>query len=320
MNFKKRDSISFIGYVLLIAAVITCDVYFLWLAPKSQIVPVGKIYIGGLIALLLVLVLELVFGRNRKDQNAQQPLVKERLVRSVKQLQDENPKVRQVGVHRLQKLRKEANVDDLQITQTLSACIRDASPLAENVIHQSQDNHGEEVSDQSSKGSIKAPVDIQAILDLIEQFGRKNNSGFRGRVLDLSKTNLQKVNLFDSNLEHADLSESNLEEANLWSANLKNVNLRKANLKGANLFEAHLKNANFFGANLEGSKLWEANLDGADLREANMNGADLRGAKLEKAILPEGNLNNTKYDDNTTFPEWFDQKKRDALGMVMEIE
>jgi len=102
------------------------------------------------------------------------------------------------------------------------------------------------------------------------------------READLSRANLEEVNLTRS-----DLYAARLQETNLRRAKLVDVNLCLANLYKANLFEADL-----FGASLGSSILCYANLYGACLDEADLSKANLWGAQLGRTCLDPNNKPN----------------------------
>ncbi|WGO84724.1 pentapeptide repeat-containing protein [Arsenophonus apicola] len=100
--------------------------------------------------------------------------------------------------------------------------------------------------------------------------------------LDLSKAELNGL----------DLSDINLSKANLELANLKNVKFNKATLSGAFLQYADLNHADFSNSYLQQACLCGAILSNANLSEANVDGADFSYANLECAILQGLNLSN----------------------------
>jgi hypothetical protein len=80
-----------------------------------------------------------------------------------------------------------------------------------------------------------------------------------------------------------DLTRVNLEGVDLSSANLSRANLTYANMRGADLREANLTGADLRWAALEGAHLPYANLTDADL-----SGASLSGARLSRATWTDG--------------------------------
>jgi len=93
--------------------------------------------------------------------------------------------------------------------------------------------------------------------------------------VDLSKRNLDAVDLRDTLLEDSDLSGASLRSAKLVNARLNGTNLTAANLRQADLTYADLAGANLEKADLRGAILHEAKV----LR-MNLRGADLRGAEF----------------------------------------
>jgi|688.fasta_scaffold24506_10 uncharacterized protein YjbI with pentapeptide repeats len=137
---------------------------------------------------------------------------------------------------------------------------------------------------------------------------------------DLSGADLSGAHLAGANLTGADLSGDNLSYANLSYANLSEADLSVANLSEARLNDANLTGADLSGANLSGAKLFSANLSGAILSEAYLSGTNLSfanlseanfsranefayGANLSEADLSWANLENIKWDEQTSWPD-----------------
>jgi uncharacterized protein YjbI with pentapeptide repeats len=125
---------------------------------------------------------------------------------------------------------------------------------------------------------------------------------------DLTKTNMEGMDLIGVDLRYANLQRSNLKGANLIGANLKGTNLERANLNGANLTGARLIETNLSGVdlggkdrsgtiihqvNLSGVDLSGVDLSGKDLTGANLSGVDLSGKDLSGTILAQANLKGT---------------------------
>ena len=124
---------------------------------------------------------------------------------------------------------------------------------------------------------------------------------------DLSKANLEDVNLkgaklMEANLRGATLERACLEGAYLMEADLRDANLKEAKLSGANLPRAKLANANLYRAELRYTNLYAATLNNVNLYNAylfradfgatNLIGANLSNAVLNEASLTGANLNN----------------------------
>ena len=135
-------------------------------------------------------------------------------------------------------------------------------------------------------------------------------SGARLGWSNLSEANLFGANLSYANLSYANLSEADLSVANLSEARLSDTNLSDTNLSGANLSGANLSGAKLSFANLSGAILSEVNLSGANLSFANLSEANFSGtnefaygANLSEADLRWANLENIKWDEQTSWPD-----------------
>lgn len=112
---------------------------------------------------------------------------------------------------------------------------------------------------------------------------------------DLSKLNLNGINLPAANLKFACLDESSLQYANLSEvclqrgslcyADLQYADLSLGNLQNCSLSHARLNNANLQGANLQGADLTNCDLQGANMQCANLQGAILQGANVQHTNL-----------------------------------
>ena len=118
------------------------------------------------------------------------------------------------------------------------------------------------------------------------------------------------VSFSGADLSGANLSYANLSEADLSVANLSEARLNDANLTGADLSGANLSGAKLFSANLSGAILSEAYLSGANLSFANLSEANFSranefayGANLSEADLSWANLENIKWDEQTSWPD-----------------
>ncbi|WP_233354595.1 pentapeptide repeat-containing protein [Woodsholea maritima] len=111
---------------------------------------------------------------------------------------------------------------------------------------------------------------------------------------DLSRANLNRLDLIGTHLFSVNFNEAILQEASLVGAYLRQARLKAANLQGAKLERADLETAYLQGADLFGANLFEANLQGASLRGTNLTEANLQGASLRGTNLTEANLRGTK--------------------------
>ncbi len=117
---------------------------------------------------------------------------------------------------------------------------------------------------------------------------------------NLSKSDLEFVNLSDAILTNANLSESDSEGCNFSGANLTDANLFLADLffarfdnavlLGASLRQAKMSFAELPGANLIGAVMGDVDLSNADLSGVNLNGARLNNVDLSNADLSNADL------------------------------
>lgn len=109
-------------------------------------------------------------------------------------------------------------------------------------------------------------------------------------VINLTRADLENIELSYAYLQDVNLSGASLERAKLKAAQLQDSNLKDTNLEFAYLPFADLSGANLENANLRYAKLRSTNLRGANLQGARLEYADLGGAKLEGANLEEADL------------------------------
>lgn len=103
--------------------------------------------------------------------------------------------------------------------------------------------------------------------------------------IDLRGQDLRGVKLFRADLSHIDMDLADLSGADLSKADMNGADLSLANLSGAKLGRANLAYAELFKANLSKTKLRNADLSHADLTDADLRGADLTNANLSGARL-----------------------------------
>jgi 5'-3' exonuclease len=102
---------------------------------------------------------------------------------------------------------------------------------------------------------------------------------------EITRENLNHLDLKGAKLIGADLTRAYLTGANLTLADLTGADLIRTNLRWANLTRADLRGANLTGANLTGACLTHAYLRGADLTLANLIRTNLTGANLTDTVL-----------------------------------
>jgi uncharacterized protein YjbI with pentapeptide repeats len=115
--------------------------------------------------------------------------------------------------------------------------------------------------------------------------------------INLRRTQLSEVSLFDCYLREADLSGAILERACLAQARLNLANLSGADLIEANLSEARLYGSDLSRADLSDARLYGAQLNGARLTEAELLRANFTRADLAMADLAEATTLHTTFGD-----------------------
>jgi hypothetical protein len=255
-------------------------------------------------------------------RTTQQGQITERFSKAIEYLGDkERLMVRLGGIYALERIAKDSEYDHWAVMEVLTAFVREQTQEHEA----SPQVPLQERPERKSPEEPQSRADIQAVLTVLGRRTRTFGNGETQR-LNLERTQLQGVSLYDAHLEEAALNYAHLEKAflngahlqgaMLHCANLEKAALRDANLKGAwlldaNLEGAYLEGADLRGAGLEFAHLEGAHLEGADLREAGLEFAHLEGAHLEGADLREvknltqEQVNTTRVDEYTKLPEGF---------------
>ncbi len=166
-----------------------------------------------------------------------------------------------------------------------------------------------------SDGLISRIVALSFSFQPYTQFSADSASPYklspeRGQLLmALANMDIDSLSIFEIN-SRATFSNADLRGADLTKANLNGINLRWADLSKASLLRAKLKDANlrdarFWGANLRESKMNEsdlrradftwADLDGVDLNKADVSGANFTNAKLRKVDLRDATIKWTEF-------------------------
>ncbi|MBX9257706.1 pentapeptide repeat-containing protein [Desmonostoc muscorum CCALA 125] len=234
------------------------------------------------------------FRQNLKNTQDQQ--ITERFLKAIELLESENIHVRIGAIYALERIAKDSDKDYLQIAEILTAYVRENSRYDKKTF------------------TTRVPIDIHAVMTVLTRL-TKDCGRDKKYYLDLSGSNLSRINCQGANFQCINLSNTYL-----WWANLEFACLEGANLEGANLYYANLQSANLSYANLKKTKLGNANLANAVLRDAdlqkvivplssdeaeavhvdlvlaNLEGADLRGANLREAFLNNACLQGAKLE------------------------
>jgi Pentapeptide repeats (8 copies) len=218
-------------------------------------------------------------------ENAQEELrltrqgqITERFTRAIDQLgatDDKGEKkleIRLGGIYALERIDKESPERAYHgtVMEVLTAYVRENSRRDQEKPFNEDAEQEKGVEQQGEEPPVRSPpVDIQAILDVLNR-REEDHIPEQHRV----RLDLQEANLFFTNLS----------EANLLGANLYRANLYRAILQGAYLYGARLQGTRLEGVNLQGANLGGANLEGTvDLAPAQIE--DTLGNKFTK--LPE---------------------------------
>lgn len=109
---------------------------------------------------------------------------------------------------------------------------------------------------------------------------------------DLSKLDLRFINFKYANLQGCKLTGSNLSYCCLERADLSHANLDGAQLLGVKCLCANLEGATMKNCNFKDPSGGRANMEGVNLKGANLEGSDMGGVNLRVATLKNANLQN----------------------------
>lgn len=190
------------------------------------------------------------------------------------QTADDKLDMRLGGIFALERIANNSPDDRATIGEVLTAYVREHSPWPP-----SRPGQYRAAVSRDQVPTLQARAgDIQAVLVVL---GRRALPPSGPTVLDLSNTDLRRMELPRVNLRRAKLQDGMLQDANLQFADLQGANLRNVNFEGASLRYANLEDADLTYANLRSVGLVEANLRGAILRGISLEGGLLSGANLE---------------------------------------
>lgn len=155
----------------------------------------------------------------------------------------------------------------------------------------------QEISDmKSSRGSDYAHFRIISNIKML------NNCKIHEMDLmnaDISRSNLQGINLHSSNLVYliandTDFTKADLSFSRMASADFSEATFTQANLEGVYAKDANFKDSGLEHADFKNAKLMSVNFSGARCNYTNFNGANLIGATFEDATLFETDFRNCK--------------------------
>jgi len=123
--------------------------------------------------------------------------------------------------------------------------------------------------------------------------------------LDLTHTNLYRIDLSGLSLPNTDIAFADMQLANLREANLFRVRGYQVNLSKASLTRANMGEARLGEANLSSCHFHETNLVSATMKKANLSGAEFFEAKLQAARLDEANLSGARFERSDLSDTYF---------------
>jgi uncharacterized protein YjbI with pentapeptide repeats len=108
--------------------------------------------------------------------------------------------------------------------------------------------------------------------------------------VNLSKTNLQGLDLKLANFERCNLTEANLSGCYLWRAIFDRANLKYANLSDTDLEEASFFKANLRDVNLSNAKTQQTYFGKANLTSANLDNLNFSGIYFINTVMPDRSI------------------------------
>lgn len=326
-----KNFLIYVKYVLLLLAIVSV-IAFIWTIPQWLESPSESLTSQELstflfetrISLILTITavavlfgLYLIYRRmiaiEKNIQITNEVQIADHFSRAVEQLGTYKLEIQLGGIFTLEKLASESEEDHWIIMEILTAYVRENSPFNDEY-----QNHNIANGRDSFK-QRRLATNIQAILSVIGRRKWLNEEIEQNHFLNLRKSNLKYADLRGAWLIGVNFRGTNLERANLMGANLAGAFLAESNLKNANLLNANLEGADLRKANFEGVKLTGVNFQGANFAGVNIKGADLSESLLKEVNFNNGRLNKIKYDEETLFPMWLSQEKRDEYGMIFEL-
>jgi len=323
-----KDAFFYIRYILLLLALVSV-IALIWNIPQWLVSPSEGLSSQELSTLLfetrssLILIIAAVAGLFGLYLIYLRMIAIEKSIQITNEVQIADQlgtyklEVQLGGIFTLEKIASESEKDHWIIMEILTAYVRENAPVIGDAHDSDHQNNIE--NDRDSFKQKRLATNIQAILSVIGRRKWLAEEVEQNHFLNLRKTNLKYADLKGAWLIGANFRGTNLEKANLMGANLAGAFLVEANLKHANLLNANLEGADLRKANFEGTKLTGVNFQGANFTSANIKGADLSESLLKEVNFINGRLNEIKYDEETLFPAWLNQEKRDEYGMIFEL-
>ncbi|NOQ63707.1 MAG: hypothetical protein GQ582_04280 [Methyloprofundus sp.] len=165
----------------------------------------------------------------------------------------------------------------------------------------------EQKSIRESNIALLQQSDTQAF-NALSTLAKKKAGHYRKTDLSATKLiaiSLAQLNFQDSLFDQADLSKADLSEGQFKAASFKNAQLAHASGTKIKAAQADFSDAKMDSIDFIQGMFKEAKFNRAKLTHANLNNCNLLGADFTEADLSEANLQFSRYDDDTIFPEDF---------------
>lgn len=203
-----------------------------------------------------------------------------------------NLEVRIGSIYALERIAQDSLRDHIQIMEILCAYIRENAPRNESAYRKHAAN--------------EPRVDIQIAITVIgrrraDQLVLERRLDYR---LDLTKTNLQKVEFSNLDFSYANFSNARLEEVKFKHSILVDTNFSKSTLEYARLDYSKLNDAKFVGTKLLECKMRYVNLSDAILSYLSLEKVFLTGAKFWSTVFEEVDFEGVNIKD-ASFQEVF---------------
>lgn len=150
--------------------------------------------------------------------------------------------------------------------------------------------------------NLKVKHEVQLNRLLIQAFTRalklrlERKPVTEAEPLDLTNTNLYRIDLEGFELPNTDIAFADMQHANLREANLFRVKGYQVNLAKASLTRTNMSEARLAEANLANCHFHETNMVSATMKKANLSGAEFFEAKLQASRLDETNLTGARFE------------------------
>ena len=229
-------------------------------------------YLAGVVAAVGAFWAGRTFLLSRRGQ------MTDRFTKAIDHLGDNSLDKRLGGVYALEQLARDSRTHHLPVVEVLAAYVHERGKLPDPPPPTSRTN---------------VPSAAADILAAMKVLARRRTTRERGAPrLDLTGTDLRRI----------DADGIQLEGSRLVGAFLQRAQLQRANLTDVSFHRAHLEDAELHGAQLNGARFRDAHLEGTNFQDAvGLEKADLQGAT---------------FDTSTHWGDRFSSKKAKKAGAI----